>query len=244
MKNIRFTIYLLLMFFNSLLAQEDPFTGYFEQKNEYFSIELNKTKEKNYTGLFYFQGLNISFSGSKVLGMVVGNMMIEGKNIPFSLARLQGDYYLTLDGVSAVMEKINRPDKPLGSENKITAENKSSPVIKKEQNVIDSFWDEKLSGKQILYLYTNNGFSDKTLINLFEDKTFEGTIESVSVSQLGSGTSRNSSTGTWKISRLKDIPWLVLTHKGGAVESFQIENRTAKNEINLNGKRFFIKDIN
>ena len=40
------------------------------------------------------------------------------------------------------------------------------------------------------------------------------------------------------------IPWLVLTHKGGAVESFQIENRTAKNEINLNGKRFFIKDIN
>jgi rRNA maturation protein Rpf1 len=244
MKNMRNTLYLIMMFFNSLTAQEDPFIGYFEQKNEYFSIELSKTKEKNYTGFFYFQGLKSTFSGSKVLGMVVGNLMIEGKNIPFSLARIQSEYYFTLDGVSTVMEKINRPDPPLGSENKIRAENTSSQVMKKEQNLVDSFWDEKLSGKQILYLYTHNGFSDKTLINLFKDKTFEGTIESVSVSQIGSGTTRNSSTGTWKISRLKDIPWLVLTHKGGAIESFQIETRTAKNEINLNEKRFFIKDIN
>ena len=143
-----------------------------------------------------------------------------------------GIYYFTLDGTSLVVEKGNPPI----SEN--------SPSVKKDANQTDALWEKRISGKQLIYLYNSSGFSDKTVINLYSNKTFEGSLESVSVSQLGSGSTRNSSNGTWKINKLSNGTWLDLTHKDGSTESFLLEQRQAGNEINMNGKRFFVTELN
>ncbi len=121
---------------------------------------------------------------------------------------------------------------------------KDSPLVKKEVTRPDALWEKRISGKKLIYLYYNSVFSDNTVINLYSNKTFEGSIESVSDSQLGSGSTRNSSNRTWKIDKLSNDTWLDLTHKDGSSEFFLLEQRKAGNEINMNGKRFFVAELN
>ena len=137
-----------------------------------------------------------------------------------------------LDGTSLMVEKGNPPT------------SKDVPSVKKEVNQPDALWEKRISGKKLIYLYNSSGFSDKTIIILYSNKTFEGSLESVSVSQLGSGSTRNSANGTWKINKLSNGTWLDLTHKDGTSESFLLEQRQTGSEINMNGKRFFVTEIN
>lgn len=137
-----------------------------------------------------------------------------------------------LDGTSLMVEKGNPPT------------SKDAPLVKKDANQPDALWEKRISGKKLIYLYNSSGFSDKTIINLYSNKTFEGSLESVSISQLGSGSTRNSATGTWKINKLSNGTWLDLIHKDGTTESFLLEQKQTESEINMNGKRFFVTEIN
>jgi hypothetical protein len=136
-----------------------------------------------------------------------------------------------MDGVSYVVEKGTPPVA------------KATTKTNQDNNLPDGIWEKRISGKQLLYLYNQNGFSDKTVLNLYTNKTFKGSIESVSVSQLGSGATRNASSGTWKTNKLPGGTWLVLIHQDGASERFLLEQRASGNEINMNGKRFFVREI-
>ena len=232
MKKYIFTIFLTIVGLQLMQAQDDPFIGYFENKAEEFSLKIDKTPNNDYNCVLHLQGNTISFKGSKILGMISGMLMFQGQSLSYSLSKLLGIYYFTLDGTSLVVEKGNPPT------------SKNSPSVKKEANQTDALWEKRISGKQLIYLYNSSGFSDKTVINLYSNKTFEGSLESVSVSQLGSGSARNSSNGTWKINKLSNGTWLDLTHKDGSSESFLLEQRQAGNEINMNGKRFFVTELN
>jgi len=232
MKKYLLTIFLIIVGLQLMHAQDDPFIGHFENKSEEFSLKINKTPNNDYGCVLQLQGNTISFTGTKIFGLLSGMLTFQGQSVSYSLSKLLGIYYFTLDGTSLVVEKGNPPT------------SKDSPSVKKDANQPDALWEKRISGKKLIYLYNSSGFSDKTVINLYSNKTFEGSLESVSVSQLGSGSTRNSSNGTWKINKLSNGTWLDLTHKDGSSESFLLEQRQAGNEINMNGKRFFVTELN
>jgi len=232
MKKYLLTIFLIIVGLQLMHAQDDPFIGHFENKSEEFSLKINKTPNNDYGCVLQLQGNTISFTGTKIFGLLSGMLTFQGQSVSYSLSKLLGIYYFTLDGTSLVVEKGNPPT------------SKDSPSVKKDANQPDALWEKRISGKKLIYLYNSSGFSDKTVINLYSNKTFEGSLESVSVSQLGSGSTRNSSNGTWKINKLSNGTWLDLTHKDGSSESFLLEQRQVGNEINMNGKRFFVTELN
>jgi len=232
MKKYLLTIFLIIVGLQLMHAQDDPFIGHFENKSEEFSLKINKTPNNDYGCVLQLQGNTISFTGTKIFGLLSGMLTFQGQSVSYSLSKLLGIYYFTLDGTSLVVEKGNPPT------------SKDSPSVKKDANQPDALWEKRISGKKLIYLYNSSGFSDKTVINLYSNKTFEGSLESVSVSQLGSGSTRNSSNGTWKINKLSNGTWLDLTNKDGSSESFLLEQRQVGNEINMNGKRFFVTELN
>ena len=227
-----FTIFLIISGLQLMQAQDDPFIGHFENKTEEFSLKIDKTANNTYSCILQLQGNTISFTGTKILGIISGMLTFQGQSLSFSFSKLLGIYYFMLDGTSLMVEKGNPPT------------SKDAPSVKKEVNQPDALWEKRISGKKLIYLYNSSGFSDKTIIILYSDKTFEGSLESVSISQLGSGSTRNSANGTWKINKLSNGTWLDLTHKDGTSESFLLEQRQTGSEINMNGKRFFVTEIN
>ena len=81
MKKYIFTIFLTIVGLQLMQAQDDPFIGYFENKTEKF------------------------FKGTKILGMISGMLIFQGKSVSYSLSKLEYIYYFTLDGVSLVVKK-------------------------------------------------------------------------------------------------------------------------------------------
>lgn len=103
-----------------------------------------------------------------------------------------------------------------------------------------------LSGKHLLYLYTGSGYSERKDIYLctsggFYQSTDLGGFTPNDSSGSSFGSLR-SADGTWKISA--NGTRLVLSFRAGGAVEYQISKRQASNEIDLNGKRFFVQSQN
>ncbi len=107
-------------------------------------------------------------------------------------------------------------------------------------------WRQRLANKQLLYLYTGNGLSEKATIDLCTNGSFQYSSSDAFVSggyfsdQL-TYTGNNANSGSWKIISKNTFPVLMLFYKGGRVTEYSIAARQAGNEINLNGKRYFVQ---
>lgn len=105
-------------------------------------------------------------------------------------------------------------------------------------------WKQRLANKQLLYLYTSNGLSDKTAIDLCPNGRFyynsDGSYTSGGYAQF-SYAGNDSNSGSWKIIASNTTPVLVLFFQGGEVIQYPITARQAGNEVNLKGKRYFIQ---
>lgn len=105
-------------------------------------------------------------------------------------------------------------------------------------------WKQRLTGKQLTYLYTNSGLADKVVIDLCPNGSFQyssnGSYTSGGFAQF-SYAGNDSRSGSWKIVAPNSFPLLVLFFGGGLVSEYPITARQAGNEINLNGKRYFIQ---
>lgn len=104
-------------------------------------------------------------------------------------------------------------------------------------------WQTFLSGKQLIYLYTSSGFSERTDIYLCASGGFFYRRDSSSLSSNGSGVIGASSDGNWKISS-NNGGNLLLQFRSGTVREYKISRRQAGNEIGLNGNRYFVKTQN
>jgi hypothetical protein len=118
----------------------------------------------------------------------------------------------------------------------------SKPVVSAESQQ----WITKLKGKQLLYLYTGNGYSEKYSYDLCVNNTFVLAGDNVHTStDYNSNTSlayASSGNGTWKIDSHSGGAVLILTHNDGQIKSIPITARKASNEVGLNGDRFFIRE--
>lgn len=106
-------------------------------------------------------------------------------------------------------------------------------------------WITKLKGKQLLYLYTASGYSEKYSYDLCVNNTFvsagDNSYTSTGYGSNASGVTSGGGSGTWKIISQDGVSSLVLTFNNGQVKSFEITARSASNEVGLNGKRYFIQ---
>lgn len=106
-------------------------------------------------------------------------------------------------------------------------------------------WITKLKGKQLLYLYTASGYSEKYSYDLCVNNTFvsagDNSYTSTGYGSNASGVTSGGGSGTWKIISKGSGSALVLTFNNGEVKSFDITARSASNEVGLNGKRYFIQ---
>jgi hypothetical protein len=100
-----FTIFLIISGLQLMQAQDDPFIGHFENKTEEFSLKIDKTANNTYSCILQLQGNTISFTGTKILGIISGMLTFQGQSLSFSLSKLENIYYFTLDGVSLEVKK-------------------------------------------------------------------------------------------------------------------------------------------
>jgi hypothetical protein len=108
-------------------------------------------------------------------------------------------------------------------------------------------WSNRLNGKQLIYLNTSGGGSEKITLNLFANGEYSYTNNS---SYLSGGSSvlsyagRNSNSGTWKIQNRGDATVLVLYGNDRSIREYMLSPRQENGEINLDNRRYFIRSLN
>lgn len=106
-------------------------------------------------------------------------------------------------------------------------------------------WKQQLTNKQLLYLYTGNGLSDKITIDLCKNGSFEyysdSSYMSGGYSQLSYAGS-NSKSGNWRIISKNTSPVLLLFFSGGSIHQYTLAPRETGGGIALNGRRYFVQD--
>ncbi|MEZ4904405.1 MAG: hypothetical protein R2822_22990 [Spirosomataceae bacterium] len=106
-------------------------------------------------------------------------------------------------------------------------------------------WKNKLKGKELLYLNTSNGLSDKFSIHLCSNGQFskkdDSSYSSSNFSSYFNYAGRSGEQGRWEIMARNNAPVLVLKANDGQVFQYNITLRQASNELGLNGKRYFVR---
>lgn len=100
-------------------------------------------------------------------------------------------------------------------------------------------WIAALGGKHLIALETGNGYSERTDLYLFGSGEFRYRHDASSLSQNGSGALAGGSDGRWSITPGGE---LVLQFANGNRQSYQLSARAARNEVGLNGRRFFVTE--
>ena len=109
------------------------------------------------------------------------------------------------------------------------------------QSAAASGWQSRLAGKHLLYLYSGNGYFEEKHIYLCSSGTFYQSTGSGGFtpgdSDGGSFAARGGKRGRWSVSGSV----LVLQFQDGAVGEYNLTQRSANNEIGMNGRRYFVQ---
>lgn len=100
-----------------------------------------------------------------------------------------------------------------------------------------SAWDAALRGRHLVYLYTGNGYSERFDLVLGRQGAFTTSSDASSLSINGSGAVQGGGQGTWTITAAGQ---LLLNYHDGRQASYTLAPGKAGNEVNLNGRRFFL----
>ena len=106
-------------------------------------------------------------------------------------------------------------------------------------------WQTLLRGKQLIYLYTGNGYSERRDIWLCPSGSFYLTFDGSSLSNLGSGVINSQNRGTWRATGAAGGgAQLILRFQDGQTRYYELSRRPSAGEIALDGARYFIKPHN
>jgi hypothetical protein len=116
-----------------------------------------------------------------------------------------------------------------------------SVAFSKPQQSAASGWQATLTGKHLLYLYSGNGYFEEKHIYLCSGGTFVQTTGSGGYTpgdaDGGSFAGRGGKRGRWNVNGST----LILQFQDASVGRYSITQRQARNEIGLNGNRYFVK---
>jgi hypothetical protein len=106
-------------------------------------------------------------------------------------------------------------------------------------------WKQNLGGKQLLYLKTQNGLSDKWSYDLCPNGTFvyksHTSYSSNTYSDSFNANLTNNETGTWKIVSKGQQALLLLAFNDGSTSEFNL--RTQGEALFMNDKKYFIQPL-
>ncbi|MEM6321568.1 MAG: hypothetical protein AAF960_28170 [Bacteroidota bacterium] len=103
---MKFIYYSLLSFLclNSLIAQNNSFTGTFSNEQVGLVLKLNAKNEASVTGTFELQGQIYDVKAQvQETNTVVGSYVFHGNVVPIQLMNLNGSYILVTEGVTIPM---------------------------------------------------------------------------------------------------------------------------------------------
>ena len=117
----------------------------------------------------------------------------------------------------------------------------SRSVPSSAQSAAAPGWQSRLAGKHLIYLYSGNGYFEEKHIYLCTSGTFYQSTGSGGFtpnnSDGGSFAARGGNRGRWSVSGST----LVLQFQDGSVGEYNLTQRSASNEIGMNGRRYFVK---
>lgn len=179
------------------------------------------------------------FSKNGLIGAFEGSM--QGQSVKAYVVSLMSPFKGGLTMLTAVRTDLYK-EEYLDIVQSIAAsvafsQPKESPVAKQ--------WTTRLNGKKLQYLNTKYGISDKIVINLCTNGQFGYSNNSSGMSG-GASTltyaSQDGGQGTWKIINRGQLGVLILNFNNGELAEYQLTNRAAKGEINMNGRRYFVEN--
>jgi hypothetical protein len=135
---------------------------------------------------------------------------------------------------NAVASSVTFPGAPVAS-------NRGPSQPEPPQSVGGSPWETRLGNKHLLYLYSGNGYFEERHYYLCSSGNFYYSAGSGGFtpgnSDGGSFAGRSGNSGRWRVSGST----LVLRFQNGNVVQFNLTERQARNEVGLNGKRYFLE---
>lgn len=166
-----------------------------------------------------------SAQGQKFSLQAIGLMSPHGGGLTLGIYELNTDQQISLELLQSMANTVKWSKPPV--------------------NQMAQTWQNRLTGKQLLYLYTGNGLSEKWSYDLCTNGSFQyvsnSTYLSGNFSETFSAAGQNTQGGHWRLTTKQSQPVLVLTNHSGEVFEFTLTTRSAGNEIGLNGKRYFIQ---
>ena len=104
-----------------------------------------------------------------------------------------------------------------------------------------SEWQTFLRGKQLIYLYTGSGYSERRDIWLCPSGDFYMTFDGSSLSNIGSGVVSSNNRGTWRAVVSGGAHQLILQYQNGQTHQYRLSRRQSAGEISLDNNRYFVK---
>lgn len=107
-------------------------------------------------------------------------------------------------------------------------------------------WRNRLNGKQLLYLYTGSGYSEKKTFDLCSNGTFISGGDTSASSSGGFGgdfsaVTQGGGSGTWRTGSEGGQVVLIFTFRNGSTSRFSLEVAPNGTSVLLNGKKYFVQ---
>jgi hypothetical protein len=107
-------------------------------------------------------------------------------------------------------------------------------------------WRNRLNGKQLLYLYTGSGYSEKKTFDLCSNGTFISGGDTSASSSGGFGgdfsaVTQGGGSGTWRTGSEGGQVVLIFTFRNGSTSWFSLATAPNGTSVLLNGKKYFVQ---
>jgi hypothetical protein len=107
-------------------------------------------------------------------------------------------------------------------------------------------WRNRLNGKQLLYLYTGNGYSEKQTFDLCSNGTFISGGDTSASSSGGfsgdfSAVTQGGGSGTWRVGAEGNQVILVFNYRNGNTSRFTVATAPNGTSVLLNNKKYFVQ---
>ncbi len=221
--------------------------GSYLNRNSGISLKLEQNSNGQYQGEFRYEGLTFPIRGNSGSAAFSGEYLYQEKWFPFSLKPYQNAFTLTVDGVTVPVEKLSSststaPTPSKGNPPSPSSTGKAgSAAIEGRENAA---WNQRLKGRQLIFLETSGGGTQKATIYLYPDGRFQYEYSS-SYSSGGyadfSYADQDKDQGTWKIvERGGTVFLMTVSSKNGQKAEMRIQQGASATQVLINGKRFFI----
>lgn len=241
---------MLLLQRSTLWAQtEDKWLGSYLNRQSGIYLQVKPKSDGLYSGEFRYGDMTFPIRGMLLLGVFAGEYLHQEKWFSFTLTASRGAFALAVDGVTLPMERLppgSPPPQPKTPANTGTQPPGKPPAVSSSaiEGKENAAWTQKLKGRQLIFLETSGGGTQKATINLYPDGRFQYEYSS-SYSSGGyadfSYADQDKDQGTWKIVEKGGMVVLAsVSSKSGQKAEMRIQPGASATQVLINGKRFFI----